>query len=851
MSLGSIVDSIFGGGGGGGGQTTSTVQNTNIPAYAQPYVENMLGATQNQLFNTQQVGGTPVLDENGNPTGETTGGTTEITGFKPYQAYGGTYDAQGNQLSYDPSKAIAGFSPMQAQAQQGIAGMQTPGEYGAAKGVTGAGIMNAARLGSSANPQDFQSQVGGYMNPYMQQVLDPQMAELRRQYGISGVQQQGAATQAGAFGGSREAIMNAENQRNLMNAQNQAIGNAYNQAFGAAQNQYNQGQGFQLQANQAAMQGAGQLAGLGQQELAAQQGIYGLQNQTGAQQQALEQAKINQAMTDYANAQQYPLMQLGTMSNMLRGLPMQASTTNQYAAAPSALSQGIGAAGAYAGLTQAGVIPKAEGGLASVPRYDVGGAVEADLEDMDVDGLQRQIKESSSPRVKQMAQRILTEKRMAQVPGHAGGGIIAFKESNKENNYSLVSDPMGTGASEIMDTPRSANAQSFLEQITNVPQWKTDLRQEQAAKAEQAAAKAAADIPKDKGITEVPAVAKDRVTPATTPAPAPATGPRQPGILSASKPDEFMAPLIKERDRYAKEASQDRGTLAKKLEDEAGPNVGRENYRSEEMARRANLKDEAERQRGMRLAEFFASWGSTPGPVLVAGMTALKKSIPGMVEDTKEAKKLQRESDKIIYDIDEATRLDKAGYRKESQTMIQQAATNAAQLNTAIAHYASTSRSAEASEKNAAATAAASAARSHEAGIENQWRTFNAANQNLARIQGHIDDVRNKPGAYKEAADYLATVKEKDLSKMSDTAKSMYEARSKLVRETDKKLNDSLKDAQEDVDFLRQRVAPSGRPGANTGVELPPELPKGSKQVGTSGGKPVYEAPNGKRYVVQ
>jgi hypothetical protein len=79
----------------------------------------------------------------------------------------------------------------------------------------------------------------------------------------------------------------------------------------------------------------------------------------------------------------------------------------------------------------------------------------------------------------------------------------------------------------------------------------------------------------------------------------------------------------------------------------------------------------------------------------------------------------------------------------------------------------------------------------------------------------------------------------------------MYEARSKLVRETDKKLNDSLKDAQEDVDFLRQRVAPSGRPGANTGVELPPELPKGSKQVGTSGGKPVYEAPNGKRYVVQ
>jgi hypothetical protein len=418
-----------------------------------------------------------------------------------------------------------------------------------------------------------------------------------------------------------------------------------------------------------------------------------------------------------------------------------------------------------------------------------------------------------------MAQRILAEKRMA-TQRMAGGGIIAFKESNKENNYSLVEDK------EYPDTDVSFR--------DTMPNTKTPLTRAGQALRNAFAVKTPEKmrfeeidesiIPKKeetvadkrKGITEAP-VAKERAAPVETPAEY-----KQPGILGAAtagvlgpnpktKPDEFMAPLIKERDRYAKEASQDRGTLAKKLEDEAGPNVGRENYRSEEMARRANLKDEAERQRGMRLAEFFASWGSTPGPVLVAGMTALKKSIPGMVEDTKEAKKLQRESDKIIYDIDEATRLDKAGYRKESQTMIQQAATNAAQLNTAIAHYASTSRSAEASEKNAAATAAASAARSHEAGIENQWRTFNAANQNLARIQSHIDDVRNKPGAYKEAADYLATVKEKDLSKMSDTAKSMYEARSKLVRETDKKLNDSLKDAQEDVEFLRQRVAPSGR----------------------------------------
>jgi hypothetical protein len=67
----------------------------------------------------------------------------------------------------------------------------------------------------------------------------------------------------------------------------------------------------------------------------------------GAQQQALEQQKINQAIQDYATQQQYPQMQLGFMSNMLRGLPMQAQTTQGYQAAPNALSQiaGLGTAG--------------------------------------------------------------------------------------------------------------------------------------------------------------------------------------------------------------------------------------------------------------------------------------------------------------------------------------------------------------------------------------------------------------------------------------------------------------------------------------------------------------------------
>jgi hypothetical protein len=102
-----------------------------------------------------------------------------------------------------------------------------------------------------------------------------------------------------------------------------------------------------------ANQAGSNLANIGSQQQAAQLGIYGAQSTAGAQQQALEQQKINQAMQDYANAQQYPLMQLGTMSNMLRGLPMQASTTNQYQAAPNQLTQAIGTIGSGASIYNA------------------------------------------------------------------------------------------------------------------------------------------------------------------------------------------------------------------------------------------------------------------------------------------------------------------------------------------------------------------------------------------------------------------------------------------------------------------------------------------------------------------
>ena len=412
--------------------TNTTVQNTNIPEYAQPYVENMLGAAQSQMYN-QNADGT----------------LGSLQAYKPY--------------STNPSDYVAGFSPMQNQAMQGTAGLQTPGQFGQASGLAGAsGLGSLSMAGQLANTGNQYNQMAtnpnatqAYMNPYLSASLDPQLAEIRRQYGITGTQEQGQATQAGAMGGSREALMASENQRNMGTAQNQAIAQGYNNAFQAAQKAQQFGANLGLQGGQAALQGlgqastaAGQLGQLGTAQLGAQQNILGAQNTMGQQQQTQQQNIMNQGIQNYATAQQYPLMELGTMSNLLRGLPMQATTTQQYQATPSALTTGLGTMGALGSLAMAA--PKAEGGViksyakGGIASYDVGGAIKTDIARMSNEELQKTAQTSQSATIRGEAKAELSNRAQGELPELAGGGIIAFKEPTKENNQSLVTDPEGS-----------------------------------------------------------------------------------------------------------------------------------------------------------------------------------------------------------------------------------------------------------------------------------------------------------------------------------------------------------------------------------------------------------------------
>jgi hypothetical protein len=830
------VRRLFMGGGGGPTQTTSTVQNTNIPEYAQPYVETMLGATQKQLFQ-------------GTPTG---GGGYNITGFKPYQAYGGTYDEQGKQTSYDPSKSVAGFQPMQEAAQRGVAGMQVPGQFGQGMDITGAGVRGtfdtagqsrglsglgyeAAGAGDryamqATNPYATQA----YMSPYMQNVVDVQNREAMRNAQIAGTQQQAQAAQAGAFGGSRDAIMRAERERNLSTLMNQNQAQGLQNAFQQAQQSQQFGANLGLQGMQAGMQGVGaginaqqaaynqamqggqQMANLGQQQLTSQQGIYGLQNQFGAQQQALEQQKINQAMQDYANAQQYPLMQLGTMSNMLRGLPMQASSTQQYQAAPNQLSQAIGTIGAGTSIYNAFKPPGsaaggevkgyAKGGIMS---YDMGGEVESQLENMSEEQLSEQVRESSSPSIRRMAQRILRERQMSkqpqgasamgvqyqaaqpQAPAMRGGGIIAFQK--------------GGGAKSAIEEGGDEEARIGMQERLAMP-------------------------PTTDGILGA----------APLPASAPPAGPL---------PD-IAKEAMRQRDIYSTQANRPTTELMKEIETEReamglGQNKAREEFRAQQMAERANMKDEQERQKYLRAAEFFAKWGSTPGPVLVAGMNALRESIPGIISDEKEAKKARKEADKIIFDIDEATRLEKLGQYDKATALKEKAAGRAEDYNkyllTLQAQREANDRAIETAniqdktsryvaDTQAKSQSAATAQRGQEMAFANIDRSLNAALRRLAETEKDIETTRSKPPKGTPLAKAMETVsrfnsilesKKGDISKVEPFLRKEAEQAQGVVDGFETRAAQRVQDAKDEVKRYEDIFNTQGRASKSGSTNKP------------------------------
>jgi hypothetical protein len=608
-------------------QPTTTTQNVNtIPAELMPYYTKMLNSAQDL---TQQE-------------------------YKPYS---------NNSQDY-----VAPFSKLQTQAQQGAANLKVPGQFGQASqlaGVAGIGSMMAGQ--NYANQATDPNAVGKYMNPYLKQSLDPQLQLLNQQFGIQGAQQQGAATQAGAFGGSREALSSAMVNQNQTLGQQKMISEGYNQAFNQAQQAQQFGANLGLQGYGQGIQAAGQLGQLGQQQLAAQQGILSTQSQMGGQQQSQQQRMIDQAILNYQNAQQYPYMQLGFMSDLLHGTQTGNTTQTQYQAQPSTGSQ---MGGLLAGGLGAYMAAKAEGGVIEDKGYKDGGIVGykdrgyveesmlSKLEDLDKPRLEGIIQKNESPEMTGLAKEVYATKL-------ATGGIVAFankEEAVKEKKNPLAKRPdkmsgIKYNAKDVDKDPIVAKDELIAESPLVVADAAPITPEQAATLGPMSKEESLKNMALNQAEGFVPPVATSGIPivqgPSAAKEPAPID---MQGILSSQK--ENVAAAEKEAARGIEERVKERSDIKEKL---LGKDTETAEYRKSIMDEKANAPDEARRQLGMRLMQFGANWASTPGAPLIAGMKALKDTLPDVMEDTKESKNMMKDLDKSVYLLNHSERLDAEG----------------------------------------------------------------------------------------------------------------------------------------------------------------------------------------------
>ena len=237
----------------------------------------------------------------------------------PYQSYGG--------------ERVAQFTPLQKTAFGRAEGQQVAGQIGTATGLAGlAGASSFTAPGTA----------GQFMSPYMQNVVAMQQRDAQRQADIAGTQRGAQAVRAGAFGGSRQAIMDAEAQRNLSQQMGDIQTTGLQSAFDRAQQQFNAEQANRLQAGQV-------LGQLGQQQFGQEMDITGQQAQFGGQQRQATQDILNTQYQDFLNKQRAPYDQLSFMSGIFRGTPM-GQTTTTTAPKASSTSQLIGLGTTAAGL---------------------------------------------------------------------------------------------------------------------------------------------------------------------------------------------------------------------------------------------------------------------------------------------------------------------------------------------------------------------------------------------------------------------------------------------------------------------------------------------------------------------
>jgi len=249
---------------------------------------------------------------------------------------------------------VAGMTPLQRQAIAGY-GALNMGEplYGQAAQTYGeitqmeAPTMEAAQIGDVGSIAE--ADMGAYMSPYTEAVIESGLSDLGAAQEMSLAKQAAQAQRARAFGGSRQAIAEAETRKAYGQQAADLItrerARAFDQAQRAAQFDITgqqqralQQASFEQQAGLAGQQAAldaarlrgTAAAGLGSiagQQLQSQLAGLGAQMAAGEAQRAIQQAQLDVPYQDYLAQQQFPLTQFGVLTGTAGAIPQGYGTT--------------------------------------------------------------------------------------------------------------------------------------------------------------------------------------------------------------------------------------------------------------------------------------------------------------------------------------------------------------------------------------------------------------------------------------------------------------------------------------------------------------------------------------------
>jgi len=330
----SFLSDLFGGGGGQANVGTTNVTTTGaIAPEAKPFVEEIFGEAQKQFKEDE---------------------------FKLF-----------------PGPRIAEFDPLQEKAFTGIESLADTGLAGSPDLASSAFYTQQAKDAAAKGLQELTpADIERLTNPFQQAVTDIEKREAIRQFESTiDPQISKQAVDAGAFGGSREAILRAEGRKNLReqlgDIQSKGSLQAYNEALAEF------GRERQRQAA-----GAGQYAGFAQQfpaqaarELSAVQAV-------GETKQARDQRALDIALSDFLTEEAFPQQQLGTYASLIRGFPISGRSTQEVQSLPSVpLSQqlmglagtGLAAYKAFGGKKTGGQVGSLLRGMQSGGQIQGGG----------------------------------------------------------------------------------------------------------------------------------------------------------------------------------------------------------------------------------------------------------------------------------------------------------------------------------------------------------------------------------------------------------------------------------------------------------------------------------------------